>query len=185
MSAGKKHICPVQWAGWLDHRMRRWLQNPQKILGPYIKEGMTVLDFGCGPGFFSIDMAQMAGKSGGVIASDLQEGMLQRVRDKIDGTEFQTAIRLHQCQENRTGLSEEVDFILLFYIVHEIPHPGEFFKEMGSILTPNGRILMAEPPVHVSKKAFEETIQEAENAGFMAVERPKIFFSRAALLKKR
>jgi 2-polyprenyl-3-methyl-5-hydroxy-6-metoxy-1,4-benzoquinol methylase len=53
------HVCPVERAGILDHRIRRWLQNPQKILRSYIEEGMTVLDIGCGPGFFSIDAAQM------------------------------------------------------------------------------------------------------------------------------
>jgi ubiquinone/menaquinone biosynthesis C-methylase UbiE len=70
------------------------LQNPRKILGPYIKEGMTVLDVGCGPGFFSIELAQMVGKSGRVIASDLQEGMLRKLREKIQGTEFEERITL-------------------------------------------------------------------------------------------
>jgi 2-polyprenyl-3-methyl-5-hydroxy-6-metoxy-1,4-benzoquinol methylase len=52
-------VCPVERAASLDNRIRRWLQNPQKILRPYIEKGMTVLDIGCGPGFFSIDMAQL------------------------------------------------------------------------------------------------------------------------------
>ena len=60
----KAHTCPVEMAGSLDFRLRRQFQNPQKILAPYIREGMTALDMGCGPGFFSIDMAQMVGKSG-------------------------------------------------------------------------------------------------------------------------
>lgn len=32
-----------------------------------------------------LDMAQLVGKSGRVIASDLQEGMLQKLTDKIQG----------------------------------------------------------------------------------------------------
>ena len=55
----------------LDNRVRRWIQKPKKILKFYIKEGMAVLDVGCGPVFFSIEMAQMVGKSGRVIAADL------------------------------------------------------------------------------------------------------------------
>ncbi|MBW2739492.1 MAG: class I SAM-dependent methyltransferase, partial [Deltaproteobacteria bacterium] len=120
MSKKKEHVCPVEIAGHLDSGIRRWLQNPEKILRPYIEEGMTVLDMGCGPGFFSIDMAQMVGKSGRVIAADLQEGMLQKVRDKIKGTEFEKRITLHQCEKNKIGVSEYVDFVLLFYMVHEI-----------------------------------------------------------------
>ena len=89
MSNRRNRVCPVERAGSLDNRIRRWLQNPRKILEPYIKEGMTVLDVGCGPGFFSIEIAQLVGKSGRVIAADLQEGMLQKLRDKIRGTELE------------------------------------------------------------------------------------------------
>jgi cyclopropane fatty-acyl-phospholipid synthase-like methyltransferase len=38
------------------------------MLGPYVKPGMTVLDVGCGMGFFSIGMARMVGDEGRVIA---------------------------------------------------------------------------------------------------------------------
>ena len=184
MSNRNNRVCPVERAGSLDSRIRRWLQNPQKILRPYIEEGMTVLDVGCGPGFFSIDMAQMVGKSGRVIASDLQEGMLQKVRDKIKGTELEKRITLHKCEENKIGVSEHVDFILLFYMVHEIPHKEEFFNEIGTILRPNGQVLIVEPPFHVSKSALEETVRKARNAGFADVEGPNVLFSKTVILKK-
>ena len=184
MSNRNNRVCPVERAGSLDSRIRRWLQNPQKILRPYIEEGMTVLDVGCGPGFFSIDMAQMVGKSGRVIASDLQEGMLQKVRDKIKGTELEKRITLHKCEENKIGVSEHVDFVLLFYMVHEIPHKEEFFNEIGTILRPNGQVLIVEPPFHVSKSALEETVRKARNAGFADVEGSNVLFSKTVILKK-
>jgi len=184
VSDGIKRVCPVERAGHLDNRIRRWLQNPHKILRPYIKEGITVLDLGCGPGFFSIDMAQMVGKSGQVIASDLQEGMLQKVKDKIKGTELEERITLHKCEENKIGVSEHVDFVLLFYMVHEVPNKEEFFKEIGTILNPNGQVLIVEPPFHVSKSAFEETVRKAKDLGFIDVEGPKVLFSKTVILKK-
>ncbi len=183
MSNRKNRVCPVERAGRLDSRIRRWLQNPQKILAPYIEERMTVLDIGCGPGFFSIDMAQMVGKAGRVIASDLQEGMLQKLRDKTQGTELERRITLHKCEEKKIGVSEKVDFVLAFYMVHEVPNQKEFFMEIGSILKPNGKVLIVEPPFHVSKTGFEETIRKARDAGLMVVERPKVFFSKTAILK--
>lgn len=184
MSDGNKRICPVERAGSLDNRIRRWLQDPQKILGPYVEEGMTILDIGCGPGFFSIDMAQMVGKSGRVIASDLQEGMLQKLRDKIQGTQLEERITLHKCEENKIGVSEEVDFIVAFYMIHEIPNQEEFFNEIGSVLKPNGQVFIVEPPFHVSKTAFEETVRKARDAGFTDGERPKVLLSKAVILKK-
>ena len=163
---------------------RRWLQNPRKILSPYIEEGMTVLDLGCGPGFFSVDIAQMVGKSGRVIASDLQEAMLQKLRDKIQGTELEERITLHRCQKNRIGVSANVDFVLAFYMVHEVPNQEDFFDEIGSILKPNGQVLIVEPAFHVLKTAFEETIKTARSAGFKPAKRPKILLSKTVILKR-
>ncbi len=177
-------VCPVALSGSLDNSIRKWLQNPEKILRPYITEGMTVLDVGCGPGFFSIEMARMVGKSGRVIAADLQEGMLQKVNEKVKGTELEERILLHKCGEDNIGVSEPLDFVLLFYIVHEVPNKEHFFNEIRTILKPQGQVLIVEPPFHVSKSAFEETIRKAGRAGLIVIERPKMFFSRAVLLKK-
>ena len=184
MSNNNNRVCPVERAGILDNKLRRWLQNPQKILKPFIKEGMTVLDVGCGPGFFSVDMALMVGKSGRVIASDLQEEMLQKVSDKITGTELEKRIILTKCEQNTIGVSEYIDFVLLFYIVHEIPNQEDFFNEIGSRLNPNGQVLLVEPPFHVSRSAFEETVKKAENAGFVESKGPNIFLSKTRILKK-
>jgi len=184
VSDKNNRVCPVERAGSLDNKIRRWLQNPRKILSPFIEEGMTVLDLGCGPGFFSIDMAQMVGKSGRVIASDLQEGMLQKLKEKIQGTELEERITLHKCQKNRIGVLENVDFVLAFYMVHEVPNQEEFFNEIGAILKPNGQIFIVEPPFHVSKKSFEETIRTARGAGFTPAERPKVLLSKTMILKK-
>jgi ubiquinone/menaquinone biosynthesis C-methylase UbiE len=179
-----KRVCPVERAGSLDMRLRRWLQNPEKILSPYIKEGMTILDFGCGPGFFTIDMARMVGQSGRVIAADLQDGMLEKLKRKIHDTECENRIILHRCRENEIGLSEKVDFALAFYVIHEISNQDEFFKELKSILQPGGEILIVEPPFHVSKADFLESIKKAENAGLTPEQGPKVLLSKTVVLKK-
>lgn len=145
---------------------------------------MTVLDAGCGPGFFSIDIARMVGSSGRVIAADLQEGMIAKLKEKICDTELGGRITLHKCQEDKIGVSESVDFVLAFYVVHELPDQTEFFNEVVSILKQNGRILIVEPPFHVSKKAFEETLEKARKPGLTLVERPKVFLSKAVLMRK-
>ena len=184
MSDKNNRICPIEKAGTLDTKIRRWLQNPQKILEPYIEEGMTVLDLGCGPGFFSVDMAQMVGESGRVIAADLQEGMLQKLRVKIKGTELENRIILHKCEEDKIGISENVDFVLAFYIVHEVINKEGLFTEIETILKPDGKILIVEPPFHVSKTAFEKTIGKAKAIGFTEVKRPNVLFNKAVVLKK-
>lgn len=184
MKESKHRVCPVERAGSLESRLRRWLQNPQKILRPYIHKGMKVLDVGCGPGFFSIDMAHLVGDSGRVIALDLQEGMLQKVKNKIQGTDFEKRFTLLKCEEDKLGVAEKVDFILAFYMFHEVTDQDGFLDEIGSILNPNGQVLIVEPPFHVSQSAFKDMIRKAEEAGLILVDKPKVFLSKTALLKK-
>jgi len=184
MSNRKHRVCPVERSGGLDNRVRRWIQNPKRILKFYITEGMTVLDAGCGPGFFSMEMAKMVGESGRVIAADLQEGMLRKLKDKIQGTELEERIALHKSEKHRIGVSEKVDFILAFYVVHEIPNQGHFFEELKSILKPKGRVLVVEPLFFVSKAEFNETIRKATVTGFLLSKGPDVFFSKTAILMK-
>jgi ubiquinone/menaquinone biosynthesis C-methylase UbiE len=174
--------CPVELAGGLDNYIRRLLQNPLKILKPYIREGMTVLDLGCGPGFFSMEIAKILNGSGKVIAADLQEGMLQKVDKKIKGTELEQRIELHKCEETKIGVTDPIDFVLAFYMVHEVPNQEKLFEEIKSILKPGGKVYIIEPNFHVTKKAFEEMIFRLKGMGFELIDSPKVFFSRTALM---
>jgi ubiquinone/menaquinone biosynthesis C-methylase UbiE len=180
-----KRVCPVELAGGLDNFIRRLLQNPQKILSPCISEGMTVLDLGCGPGFFSIEIAKMVGDSGKVIAADLQEGMLEKLRIKIKGTALENRIEIHKCEENKIDVKENVDFVLCFYMIHEVPDQDNLFSELKSILKPERKIFIIEPNFHVSKKSFEEMINKIQKNGFEIIERPKVIFSRTVLLANK
>lgn len=184
MGNKKNYVCPVELAGSLDNRLRRWLQNPRKLLAPYISEGMTVLDIGCGPGFFTLEIADMVGASGRVIAADIQEGMLGKIRAKIKGTALESRITLHQCPSDGIGLSTSVDFVFAFYMVHEVPDQPMFFTEITSLLQPHSRILIIEPLFHVSKQAFADTVQHASNAGLTPVSWPAYPMSRGVLLHK-
>ena len=177
-------VCPVEHAGSLDNRFRRWLQNPRKILAPYVKAGMTVLDLGCGPGFFTIDLADMVGPSGRVIAADLQEGMLEKLRAKIRGTEIERRITTHRCQDRSIGVTDKVDLALAFYLAHEVPDQEALFREIASILKPGGQFFMAEPPLHVSKAAFEESVTKAAKSGLTQIARPNVFLSKAIVMRK-
>ncbi|MBK9392138.1 MAG: methyltransferase domain-containing protein [Bacteroidetes bacterium] len=82
------YVCPATYAGSLDNFLRRMMHKPEKILSPFLKEGMTALDMGCGPGFFTVDLARLVGDGGRVIAADLQQEMLDKMFRK--GKQFWT-----------------------------------------------------------------------------------------------
>lgn len=186
MDEQRNRVCPVELSNSLDSKIRRWLQNPHTILAPYLKEGLTALDIGCGPGFFSIELAKMVGSKGKVVAADLQQGMLDRLQDKISGTDLEGRIKLVKCDKDNINVSEPVDFILTFYMVHEVPDKGGFFKQLNKILAKQGQYLLVEPKLfHVSKQEFHSTLKLAEENGFEVRQGPKLPFSWSAILKKR
>ena len=177
-----ENICPAEKAGMLDSFFRRIIQNPKKIIRPYVKEGMTVMDLGCGPGFFSVEMAKIVQKSGKVFALDVQDEMLNLLADKIKDTQYQDIITLHKAKTDALNFSSKVDFILAFYVIHEIKREN-IFSELKSILNPGGKILIAEPNFHISKKAYNQMLHSLEKEGFEIISKPKIFFSKAVLIK--
>ena len=72
-------MCPAEFACSLDNFLRKAVHNPRKILEPYIRKKMTVLDIGCGPGYFTTELARLVVEEGIIIAADLQQGMLEKV----------------------------------------------------------------------------------------------------------
>lgn len=183
MAVKRERVCPVELASSLDNKLRRWLQDPRRILAPHVTEGMKVLDVGCGPGFFSIELAQLVGPTGHVISADLQAGMLEKLRGKITGTALEQRITTVQCRRDSINVSETVDFILAFYMVHEVPDKASLFQQLKSVLKAEGRFLLVEPKLfHVSREEFQTTLGIAERAGFRVTQGPKLTQSWSALL---
>lgn len=146
---------------------------------------MTVLDLGCGPGYFSVEIAKMVSESGKVIAADLQKGMLEKVRNKVEGTDLEQRIEIHKCLEDKIGVIDRVDFILAFYMIHEVLNQQKLFEEMKLIIKPDGQIYIIEPKFHVPKKSFEDMVGRIIDMGFEIKDRPKVFFSRTVLFKMK
>lgn len=178
-----KSTCPVGMAGGLDNFARRLTQNPKKIVHPFVKEGMTVLDLGCGPGFFSVEIAKLLNQKGKVIAADLQKGMLDIVGQKIKGTSLEKSVEMHLCGEDQLGLTQKVDFVLAFWVLHEIQNQEKVVRELVSLLNPGALIFVIEPWFHVPKAAFNATLELTRKYGLEVIETPSVFFSRTAVLK--
>jgi ubiquinone/menaquinone biosynthesis C-methylase UbiE len=178
----RTYVCPAELAGTLDNALRRFVHKPERILKPYIREGMTVLDLGCGPGYFTAEIARMAGDEGRVIAADLQQRMLEKMLSKIRGTDLEKRVEPHICQSDRIGFTGKVDFVLAFWMVHEVSDQHRMFEELKSILKPGGRIWIIEPKLHVTRKAFERMVKRIEAAELEVNERPVVSLSRSVLI---
>lgn len=176
------HLHPVERARALGSSFRYRFQNPEKILQRYIKPGMTVLDLGCGTGFFTTAIARLLNNQGKVIAADVQHGMLDLLNHKIDGNDLKQVIQLHPCEEKSLNLTTKVDFILAFYSFHEMSYPDDIIRELKELLKPGGKIYIAEQKFHVTKSRFIEIVDKMKNNGFAITEKPKVFLSRAVVM---
>jgi ubiquinone/menaquinone biosynthesis C-methylase UbiE len=167
-------VCPW-WLGYLlVSPLRRFLYNPEEILKPYIKEGMNVLDVGCGMGFFSLPIARMIGGTGRVVCIDLQERMIKGLIRRAKKAGLADRIDARTCRQNSLEMIDiagKIDFALAFALVHEVPDKERLFSEINDTLTQDGKLLIVEPRGHVSKKEFEKTVSIAESKGFEVLTR--------------
>jgi cyclopropane fatty-acyl-phospholipid synthase-like methyltransferase len=178
------HVCPWWLAYTFDNRLRSMIHRPEKVLSPYVKPGMTVMDAGCGMGFFSIGMARLVGDNGLVISVDIQKEMLEVVERRAAKAGVNQRIRTFLCEPDAIGNHKNVNFALAFWMVHEVQRPHGFFEQVYSCLGSESMLLLAEPRLHVSEKFFKKLINGAQKAGLKICDEPRICFSRAALFSK-
>jgi len=184
MKEEQTHIFPSWKAEQLDNKIRRLLQNPYKILSPFVSKGMTVLDYGCGNGYFSIPLSKMVDNSGKVFAVDIQKEMLDKLSDKLKALNISNVTDIQRGSE-KLNVPECVDFAIAVYVVHEIPDQTGFFREIFDLLNPDGKLLIMEPDFIVSKRKFNKTIEVAKQVGFVDSERLNLFLSKSGILLKK
>lgn len=181
------HLCPV-WVGYLSLiPLRKLRHNPQKILGPYIKSGMTVMDYGCAMGFFSIPMARLVGEGGTVYCVDIQPEMLERLKKRAEKHGVSNIIRplLVNSDYNPAELSGKLDFVMLFYVVHEVAEKKQLFADLAMMLKRGGKILFVEPEGHVTSDEFEESLRLAAEAGLELTDDKPVRNKLSAILIKK
>jgi ubiquinone/menaquinone biosynthesis C-methylase UbiE len=182
--SNKTFTCPWWLLFTFDNPLRKLVHDPKQILGPFVRPGNTVLDVGCGMGYFSLGLAELVGEQGKVIAADLQPQMLAGLLRRARRAGLESRIQLQPTTPEVIGVAEAVDFALAFWMVHEVRQRGRFLREIYDVLKPSGKFLIVEPVVHVSGSDFEQTIGLSQAIGFAPLARPRVAASRAVFLGK-
>lgn len=121
-----------------------WLRDkitpPLQILSEVgIEPGCAVLDFGCGPGGFTIATAELVGKSGKVFAADIHPLAIKKVNRAARRRKMDHVQTIHTDCE--TGIeSDTIDVVLFYDTFHSLDYPEKILAEMHRVLKP-GRIL--------------------------------------------
>ena len=126
-------VCPWWLCFTFDNPLRKLLHNPEAILSPYVHPGDRVIDIGPGMGYFTIPLARLVGPKGHVIAIDVQEKMLSALRSRAKKNGVSERIEAHLASQKSLGNHEPVDFILAFWMAHEVPDQSSFFREIRDL----------------------------------------------------
>lgn len=183
-----KRVCPF-WVGYLlINPLRKLFENPYKLLGRFVHEGMIVIEPGSGMGYFTIPLAEMVGSSGKVIAIDIQPKMIAVLKKRVSKAGMSERIELRLCKSGRLpieDLRERVDLAAVMHMLHETPDQGRFLEEMYYALKKGGKLFITEPKKHVSNQDFEDSIDCAKVHGFSPTGELFDLNGRKVLLQKK
>jgi ubiquinone/menaquinone biosynthesis C-methylase UbiE len=148
---------------------------------------MTVLEPGCGMGYFTLPLARMVGETGRVIAIDIQPEMIAVMAQRSLKAGLFDRIEMRLGESDRLKIEDlggKVDFAAALHMVHETSNPGGFFREIWKALKNEGRLLVIEPKGHVSLNESDKTIATAKEMGFIQNDNFSDSKRRKVLLQK-
>ena len=144
-----------KFMAWMLGGMRDRFQNPRaKLERVGIREGQTVLDFGCGIGSFAIPAAQIVGERGKAYALDIHPLAIEAVEKKAKKEKLTNITAI--LSDGDTGLPDEsIDVILLYDTIHMIKDKQMLLEELHRVLKPDGFLSVWAPHQPKVNKAVE------------------------------
>jgi ubiquinone/menaquinone biosynthesis C-methylase UbiE len=139
-------------------------ENPATVVLPLLKTKDRVLEFGPALGFFTLPVAEALGPDGRLVCVDVQEGMLRRLRRRLEKRGLAGSVEMRQCTHEDLGfvdLEGTCDLVLALHVVHETVSPAGTMKALARCLKPGGYLLLVEPPGHCSPAVFRSEVEAA------------------------
>ncbi len=142
-----------------------------------VKRGMTICDMGCGNGFYSLQLAQMVGPQGRVLAVDIQPEMLYLLRERMEAEQVENVTPILGSLHDPRLPDASVDLMLLVDVYHEFSHPEHMLAAIRRSLAPGGLVVLVEfrgedPNVPIKpehKMTKEQIMKELPPNGFKLV----------------
>jgi ubiquinone/menaquinone biosynthesis C-methylase UbiE len=176
---GKGAIYPAEHARALLNPARRLIQSPRRVVGiASIADGTKLLELGCGPGWFSPELARAVG-SGTVTYFDLQPAMLHFARART-GSARQTAGDAQRLPFR----AEAFDAVFLSAVLGEVPDPARVWRELARVLPVGGTAIFVETRTDPDFQRYERLLTAAHSAGFTPRRCHRGFFGYVATFAK-
>lgn len=134
-----------------------------KTLG--LKEGQTVIDYGCGPARYIKNASDSVGTSGKVIAMDIHPLAIKKVKAKIEKYKLPNVETVLCEQGSKTPVENETaDVIYALDMFHMVENPTDFLNELSRLLKQDGTLIIED-----GHQPRAETIEKIKNAGILNI----------------
>lgn len=151
---------------------------PKKTLRKLgLRKNKIALDLGAGTGFFTFAMSEIVGEKGHVFATDISQIMIDEIERKKAENKIEN-ISTKLTDESEIALNQEMDFILISFVLHEFNELDHFLAEIYKHQKPNGVLCVLEwkkketpkgPPLH-HRLSEEECAKALYKAGWKTIE---------------
>jgi ubiquinone/menaquinone biosynthesis C-methylase UbiE len=168
-----RHLpCPASLSFLLENPFMERVAGAEILLDRAgVGPGMRVLDVGCGPGRITLPAARRVGPTGEVVALDIQEAMLQRVRQKLNAQNVTNVRLLHAGAGEGQTEPESFDRAFLVTVLGEIPDKAAALREIYRALKPGGILSVTEVLPDPDYQTPDAIRQLAREAGFEVSEK--------------
>ncbi|MFX1327440.1 MAG: class I SAM-dependent methyltransferase [Promethearchaeota archaeon] len=116
----------------------------EKIKKTKIKKGDLVLDYGCGPGSYTISAAEIVGNTGKVYAADIHPLAIKEVNKRATEKGIKNIETILTNCDTELG-SNVIDVVLLLDIYHDLSDPETILKELHRVLKSDGWLSVEDP----------------------------------------
>jgi len=107
-----------------------------------IEPGMTVVDYGCGPGRYTTRFAHLVVERGRVFAVDVHELAIEAVKNRIQKQGLETVTPV-LARGYHSGIPDGSAYVVCAIdVFHAIEDPTAFLKELRRITGPEGFLII-------------------------------------------
>ena len=161
---------------WLDRPEREQEERPAEVIDALgLRGGEVVADLGAGSGYFTFRIAPKVGKTGKVLAVEIQDEMIQTLHQRMAAQKIAN-VEVVKGSENDPHLpANGVDLVLMVDVYHELAYPFEVMTAIRKALKPGGRVVFVEyrkedPQVRIKelhKMSVEQLEKEMQAVGLV------------------
>ncbi len=172
---------PHGWSKDYNHAERLLWQNADQILSEIgLQPGMTLVDLGCGDGFFSLPAARIIGPTGLVYAIDASAEAISSLNEHAAAAGF-TNIRTFVADAEESVLCDKcADVALMANVLHDFEHPLSVLANARKMLKPGGVLAdldWKKEPQQVHGPPLAKRLNQAEASSLLSQAGFKVFKS--------